>query len=260
MQPAGEVALHVEIAGRGPCLLLAHGFAGSARNFRRQLRSLAGSWRCVAYDARGHARSGAPDDPAAYTPALLRHDLGRVLDRAGEERAVLLGLSLGAAAALDFARHQPARVRGLVLASYPAPGGAARARAFAEAIEGEGLEAAGARFVWGAGSGLDARGSAFVRQGFLEHRPHALAHLLRGVLAELPALERLVPELTGLAIPTLLLAGGADPGSLGAAQALAAALPRARLEVLEGAGHVLNLERPREFDALLERFLAELPP
>jgi pimeloyl-ACP methyl ester carboxylesterase len=195
----------------------------------------------------------------------LAADVGRVLDARGAERAVVGGLSLGAAAALAFARSHPERVRGLVLASYPASrhsaqrGGFARiAAAFADAIEGEGLEAAGARFVWGPDSGLDPRGAAFVRQGFLEHPPHALALTLRGVLGALPDPEALAPQLTALEVPTLLLAGGDDPGSLASGAALVAALPHGRRVVLPDAGHVVNLAAPTAFDAALRVFLEEL--
>jgi pimeloyl-ACP methyl ester carboxylesterase len=53
-------ALHVEAAGQGPGIVLAHGFGGSARNWRPQLRALRAQKRVAVYDARGHARSEAP--------------------------------------------------------------------------------------------------------------------------------------------------------------------------------------------------------
>jgi pimeloyl-ACP methyl ester carboxylesterase len=60
-------ALHVEVHGPHAAtgVVLAHGFGGSARNWRPQLRALRGRYRVVVYDARGHARSEAPAQPAA---------------------------------------------------------------------------------------------------------------------------------------------------------------------------------------------------
>jgi pimeloyl-ACP methyl ester carboxylesterase len=259
--------LHIESRGDGPVIALAHGFGGSARNFRGQARSLSDAWRVVTWDARGHARSDAARDPAAYTLDALAEDVGRVLDAQSPTAvsAIVGGLSLGAAAALAFARARPDRVRGLILASYPASrrtsqrGGFTRiAHAFADAIENDGLEAAGERFVWGAESGLDARGAALVRQGFLEHPPHALAFTLRGVLAVLPEPETLAASLARLDLPTLLVAGGADAGSVASHQALAAALPRVRSVVIPDAGHVVNLAAPAAFDATVRDFLGAI--
>ena len=256
------VPLHVEVSGSGGSVLLAHGFGGSARNFRPQLRALRGRYRTILYDARGHARSGAPESAADYTPDWFVSDLGRVLDGAGAERAVVGGLSMGAGVALRFALAHPRRVQGLVLASFPGSaragaGIAARAAGFARALDEEGLLAAGERFVWGERSGLSPRDAALVRQGFLEHPPHALAHVLRELVAVQPAVEDLAPRLVTLDLPALIVAGEADAASVATGRELAVALPRARLVLVAGAGHVVNLERPEAFKAALLAFLAE---
>jgi len=254
-----DPVLHVDARGQGMAVVLGHGFGGSARNFRPQLRELQADYRAVAFDARGHARSGAPREPGAYSLPSFVSDLGRVLDTQGGGAGVVGGLSMGAAVALHFALLQPEAVRGLLLASYPGSrstgGFASFAAPFAEAIEREGLEAAGARFVWGEASGLGPQAAALVRQGFLEHPPHAVAAILRELLAELPELSALAPRLMGLDVPALIVAGGADQASLEASRRLADALPRAQLQVVEGAGHVVNLEKPREFNAALLDFV-----
>ena len=259
--PAPPPHLHVEVEGQGPWVVLAHGFGGSARNFGSQARALRDAYRIVRYDARGHARSAAPGDPAAYTPEMAVDDLRQVLDEVGADVAVVGGLSMGAATALRFAQAAPARVRGLVLASYPAgpAGGISRvARPFADAIEGRGLEAAGAEFAWGPSSGLDACGAALVRQGFLEHPPQGLVHTLRGVLAAWPSLDALAPTLATVRAPALLVAGERDAPSLGASRTLTAALPQARLVVVPEAGHVVNVAQPAAFNAALRAFLDAL--
>ncbi len=252
------VELHVERVGAGPLVLLAHGFGGSARNFRPQTRALRPRYRCVTYDSRGHARSHAPAEPTAYDLAALSGDLLRVLDSEAATSACLGGLSLGAAVALRAALRRPERVAALVLASPPPGGGGERSRAFAQLLESDGLEAAGERFVWGPGSGLDARGAAWVKQGFLEHSPQALASILRSTLAVLPTPRELEGELARLDVPVLLLAGEADRPSCAAARELQERLPRARLHVFHGAGHVVNLERPAELNEALLGFLDSL--
>ncbi|HZP42857.1 MAG TPA: alpha/beta fold hydrolase [Candidatus Binatia bacterium] len=255
-----EPRLHVEVDGTGPIVLLAHGFGGSARNFRPQARALAARYRVVRWDARGHARSGAPSDCAAYAPHVLVADVGRVLDRVGATTAVVGGLSMGAAVTLQFTLAHPERVRGLVLAGFP-PGPAvagsftALAGTLADAIEREGLEAAGARWVWGEASGLDPASARLVRQGFLEHSPRGLACTLRSMPALIPTPE----DLRRVHVPALVVVGAEDRLSLAASRALGAALPGARLEVVPDAGHVVNLAQPAAFNAALVRFLDALP-
>jgi proline iminopeptidase len=262
--PSEPIRLHVDARGEGPAVLFLHGFAGSARNWRVQTRALSDRYRTIAYDARGHARSEAPEDPRAYgADALVRDALG-VLAGQGAARAVWVGLSMGSAVALEAAIRAPEAVRALVLAAPPAGRGgggiSGHAAAFADAIERDGLEAAGERFAWGPPTTLSERDAAWVRQGFLEHPPHGLVHTLRGFLALWPPPRERAAELARVRVPALVVAGSLDGPGTASARELGAALPRARVEIVEGAGHVVNLARPAEFGALLEAFLAAHAP
>jgi pimeloyl-ACP methyl ester carboxylesterase len=256
--------LHVDADGEGPAVLLAHGFGGSARNFLPQARALRDRQRVVRWDARGHARSEAPDDPRRYDAACFVADARRVLDEAGTTPAVVGGLSMGAITALQVALAHPERVRGLLLASFPAGpnsrhGISGIALAFADAIATDGLEAAGRRFVWGPDAGLDERAAALVRQGFLEHSPHGLVHTLREYVAHFPTPDELAPELRELHVPTLIVAGEHDAGSRPPSELLEALLPNARLVVIEAAGHVVNLHQPQPFNMAVSDWLESLP-
>ncbi|HWP65429.1 MAG TPA: alpha/beta fold hydrolase [Candidatus Limnocylindria bacterium] len=256
--------LYIEVDGDGPTVVLAHGFAGSARNLGPQARALRDRYRVVRYDARGHARSEAPDDPRAYSLGALAADMGRVMDEVGAREAVVGGVSMGAVTALAFAGAEPARVRGVVAAALPASprsgrGLGSKAHAFADAIERWGLEAAGARFVWGPESGLDARWAQLVRQGFLEHAPHALAHGLRGVVAHWPEMDELAAPLAAAGIPLLVIAGATDAGAVASGRALADAVPGAELAVVPDADHLVNLEQPARFNEVLRAWLDRLP-
>jgi pimeloyl-ACP methyl ester carboxylesterase len=241
-------------------VVLAHGFGGSARNFGPQMRSLRDRYRVVRYDARGHGRSEAPAEPRAYAPATFVDDMRRVLDEVGAPAAVAGGLSMGAGIALRFALAQPARVRALVLCAFPAgaddgDGFAGKALGFADTIERDGLEAAGEAYVWGPQTRLDRNAVKFVRQGFLEHPPHGLALTLRGVIALQPPVPALRPALEAIRCPVLVVVGSEDGPSRRACDALAAAIPQARLVVVPGAGHVVNLQKPDEVSAAMHEFL-----
>ena len=250
------VRLHIERRGAGAPVVLAHGFGGSARNFRLQARDLAASATVLAYDARGHARSEAPAEADAYDFERLVDDFERVAGEAGGP-VVAGGVSLGAITALAFAARRPERVRGLLLASLPGTGPerVAWAVGFADAIEREGLDAAGAQYVWGERSRFDPEGARLIRQGILEHPPHALAHILRRTLSTPPNASALGEPLRGRELPVLILAGSDDSPAHAPSRALAETLPQATLEIVPNAGHVLNLAAPALFNDRLRALL-----
>lgn len=241
--------------------LLLHGFGGSARNFRPQARALRNRHRVILFDARGHSRSEAPFDPDEYGPRAFVDDVHRVVtEEAGTAGVILGGLSMGAGIALCYALVHPERVRALVLAGFPPPGDPSPdgwALRFADAIERLGLDEAGAEFVWG-GERFDDAAKKLIRRGFLEHAPHALAHILRRVIAVQPAVEDLAPELRKIDVPARVLVGERDRPSRGPSERLAALLPAARLVVIAGAGHIVNLEKPELFNAHLDDLSSEL--
>jgi pimeloyl-ACP methyl ester carboxylesterase len=267
---SSSVRLHVEFAGSGTAFVLAHGFGGSARNFRPQSKAFGRTHRVILYDARGHARSEAPSVADAYGFERLVDDYERVAlgetsaSGAADDAVIAGGLSLGAATALAFALRRPERVRAVVLASPPGgvddPARRSWALAFARAIDERGLEAAGAEFVWGERARFDPRGAALIRQGLMEHPPAGLAHILRQTLAELPGPSALEAELRRFPHPALIVAGSDDASALGPAHALARSMPRAELVVIPNAGHVVNLAAPDAFNEACRDFLERVGP
>ena len=147
-----------------------------------------------------------------------------------------------------------------MLASFPSGpdsgrGISAQAMPFADAIDRDGLAAAGEEFAWGPNSGLDERGRALVRQGFMEHAPHALAHTLRELLARLPSPARLRDRLVDFQAPILILAGDRDEASVEAGRILSSASDRITFEIIADAGHVVNLAQPAAYNACVLEWL-----
>ena len=110
------VELAVSEDGQGPAVILLHGLTATRRYVVMGSRSLPRSGhRVIAYDARGHGRSSPAADPAGYEYEDLGLDLEAVMDRAGIERAVLAGASMGAHTLLWMALNRPSRVAGIVV-------------------------------------------------------------------------------------------------------------------------------------------------
>ena len=267
--PAAEpspVPIAAEETGAGRPLVLVHGWAMSSRLFAPLRDRLAG-FRVVTPDLRGHGRS-----PAAPTATLEDHvaDLAGLFERLGLEDALLAGWSLGAQEALAAAPRLGPRVAGLaLLAGTPRftlaegwPHGLAAATVEAMALR---FRRDPARVLARFFDGMFAPG---------ERAPEERRALAEELLAAAPApsppaalagLDQLArvdlrESLGEVERPALVLHGSADSVCPpGAGAFLARRLPRARLAVIEGAGHAPFLTRPAECAAALEGFARELP-
>jgi len=105
-----DVDLHVVEKGDGNPVVLLHGFPELAYSWRHQIDALADSgYRVLAPDMRGYGRSDAPDSIEAYDVVELCEDVARVLENSGAERAAVVGHDWGANVAWHFALIHPDR-------------------------------------------------------------------------------------------------------------------------------------------------------
>lgn len=261
----GDVTLHMVERGAGPPVVLVHGFACGRRMWASQLRALAPRFRTIAYDQRGHGLSAAPDDPAAYSEAILADDLAALIRGLGLGPAHVVGLSLGGAVALQAAVRHPELLASLTVADGGSgsddPAAAQRgALAWAERARTGGIEAHVAAMLatpfvetYLARGGRRAR--RHVELLVRRHPAHGLSHVLVEVLrTRVPFYER-GPALGALALPTLVICGALDRACRGPSAFLAETIPGAELRLLPGIGHMSCLEAPRAFNDALLGFL-----
>jgi 2-succinyl-6-hydroxy-2,4-cyclohexadiene-1-carboxylate synthase len=225
-------------------LVLLHGFTQTRQSWRRTVAALGGRYRALAPDLPGHGQA------AERRPASFSACAAYVRALAGE-RCVLAGYSMGGRIALHTALAVPGLVDRLVLIGA-SPGIAdpaereARRRAdeaLAERIEEVGVVAFAEE--WGSQAlfaGQDERVAAAAHADRLRNTPHGLAAALRGLGTGV--MTPLWDRLPQLAIPVTLVVGERDAKFHAIAERMAAALPDARLEVVRGAGHAVQLERP----------------
>lgn len=108
--PVKHGKLYFEMTGSGEPIVLIHGGQMDCRIWDAEVELLRSNYRVIRYDVRGYGRSPAPTE--VYS---LHEDLARLLDRLEVPKAHLVGLSLGGAAAIDFAIAHPERVGKLVV-------------------------------------------------------------------------------------------------------------------------------------------------
>jgi len=251
--------IEYEATGEGPAFLLFHAFPLGLFMWDAQAEALAATHRVVRFDARGFGGSDLGEGP--LTMERIADDGAALLDHLGIEKAVVGGCSMGGYAALAFVRRHPQRLAGLLLQDTRAGADTAETRqsraALAARVLAEGSGAAVEAFLPKlVGETTRSEQPALVaslRERILAIPPQAIANALHGLAARADSRE----TLPTIAVPTLVLVGAEDvltPPS--EAALLAAAIPKARLDVIPAAGHLANLEKPAAVNAALRAFLA----
>ncbi len=239
------VRIYYESFGTGGTpVLLSHGFGSSSRMWEPNLAALSAGRQVVAWDLRGHGQTECPATEEHSGSASLG-DMQALIGLTGAERAVLCGLSLGGYLSLSFCRAHPERVAALVLCDT-GPGFRNdearrkwndRATAQAARIERDGLSALG-------------------KDGQFHTDPGGVARAARGILTQQDA--SVIDSLPSIGVPVLVVVGSEDTAFLGAADYMTAKIPGARKVVIEGAGHVSNVDAPSDFNEAVSGFLAGL--
>jgi 3-oxoadipate enol-lactonase len=242
----------------GDVVALLHGLGGSRTAWEPQLTALADAgWRAAAWDMPGYGESAAP--PSWTFEALA--DAAATWAARLSGRAHVVGLSLGGMVALHLALRHPHVVRSLVVCdSSPAFGfdgttdGATWVDERLAALHDGGSPSAIAPALLRSIMAPDATGIDAAVAAMSRIDTEALA----GAIGCVPTHD-LVGRLGAIDVPTMVVVGELDQETPPHySEHLAANIPGARLEVIAGAGHLSNLERPEAFDALLVRFLAGL--
>lgn len=256
----GGARLYYEEAGHGTPLVMLHGGLLDATSWDAQFDVLSAGYHAVRYDARHHGRSES--GPGEFSNF---EDLRGVLDALEIDQAIIMGLSLGARTAIDFAISYPNRVAALVLVSPGASGLERHSEAFAahsqEFVRSfqDGLEAAVDYFLRWTLDGPTRSSSAVDASVREKARTMAATSVVKqrsgNVLKELdpPAVGRL-PEIQP---PTLVVTGELDqPYIQELGRLVAAEAQDAEIALIPHAAHMVNMEAPEAFTEVILRFLA----
>ena len=245
------IEIYYQEHGSGFPVVLTHGLGDCAELWSPLAEALAGGYRVVSWDMRGHHRTEAPEEPSQYTQDLVVEDLRALCDHLGIERAVHGGHSLGGYTGMRFYEKYPDRVAALILygtgPGYRNPEGS---QAWTDRM---------AKLADWQESNFDRddrRPTKDLRVGspalgpVAEHVVRGVAGVARGVMAH-PSFV----DATTLHVPSLVIVGEHDKGFRASADYLAAKLPDGREVVVTEAGHLAALERPDVFNAAVREFL-----
>jgi pimeloyl-ACP methyl ester carboxylesterase len=251
----GGLSIAYTKAGRGPALVLLHGFLSDSRVWKPQLEGLSDAFTIIAWDAPGAGQSQDPRD--TFRLQDWADCLAGLLDVEGVESAHVLGLSWGGMLAQELYRRQPRRVRSLVLADTYAGwegslGKATSDERLATCLRDSSLppQELVPKYLSSMHSGSASQEQQEEWAGIMADF-HPVGFRLMAETSAPDTSDRLLK----IDVPTLLIWGDADARSpLSVARQFHDAIPNAKLVVIPGAGHVSNLEAPAQFNAEVRSF------
>jgi pimeloyl-ACP methyl ester carboxylesterase len=247
VNPLDGTRVAYAVSGEGEPLLLVHGSALSKAIWRGfgYLKELRQHHRVITVDLRGHGRSDKPHRPEDYAMELVVADLLAVLDATGVEATHYFGYSFGARAGFAVAAAHPGRLR-----SFVSAGGSYRV--------GEGV--IGDLFFPQWESTLAASGMQGFVAGWEQTRAAFLANDAAALLAYFRRTEKEAgldeAVVSGITIPTLLLAGSRDTPRLADSLRAAELMPAAQVLALPDRTHASTLFPATDVLAAVMPFLA----
>jgi len=258
--------LYYEIIGKGEPLILIHGSFGDRRFWDLQFTELSKKYKVLRFDLRGFGRSALPKENEIYRDA---DDLNALIDFLGIKKAHLCGLSFGSFVVFDFALSHPdkclslipigPRVAGDDLDEYKTPNvdtlrpiivkvtDIAKTKGAKEATD----------YLW---TGDHAMGKAVATT----RTRHALLKMgyeyswwryLHGNKREF-AFPMAIKKLNEIKTPTLIVTAEYDLALCkDVAAIIAKEIPGAKLVSIKGAGHIMNMDQPKEFNKIISKFI-----
>lgn len=253
---ANGVRIRYSLAGdpAAPVVLFSNSLATSLEMWDRQAAALAGRYRVLRYDTRGHGLSEAP--PGPYDFERLAADARGLLDALGIGHAVFVGLSLGGMIAQVAGATWPDRFPALVLCDTAMTMDAKVWQQRIALVTREGLDPV-----------VEPSLGRWFTPGFAAANP-AVMDEMRGIIRQTSVAGflgcaaairdmDLKPTTATIRQPTLVICGADDPSTPPAeARAIQAAIPGATLELIADAAHLPNVQQPAVFNELLGGFLA----
>jgi len=233
--------------GSGDPIVFMHGGLMDHQSWGNQ-RPLAGRFRLIMPDTRGHGRSGGAELPATY--AAFADDVIGIMDRLGLDSATIVGFSDGGCAALHLALQHPHRVRNLVVIGTP----------YSLASYNDGVVE---RFSAMSPEDLDAA-RPLVKEVVAKMRAHMNAaewegywqRIVKGLWTSEPNFS--LSDFAGLPMRTLILYGEHEKSvRVRASEELAATIPDCRLKYVPGATHSAAQDAPSFVNEAIRRFLDE---
>lgn len=252
------ITINYRDEGEGEPVIFIHAFPLNRKMWDEQVAVVKDHFRVIAIDLRGFGDSDAPEGVCEMLQ--MAADVRELMKDLSIDSATLVGLSMGGYVSLAFYRAYPEAVRAMVLADTRATAdneeGREKRMKSAEKAESKGAAAIADDMVPVAlaDATRETRPDIVKRMRTIteENSPRGIASAQRGMAARLDSNDLLGK----MKFPVLIIVGSEDKLTpVKDSEALRDAIQGAEFKVIEGAGHLSNMERPEEFNAVLMDFL-----
>ena len=247
--------------GEGSSVILLHPFPANHEFWLPVAETLAGRYRLILPDMRGHGDSGVGDGPATMDKHAA--DIARVMDDAEIGRAPLIGVSIGGYALFEFWRRHRERVPALGLCNTKAPADGAEARAGRLQAANDVIERGTEPFFQSMIPRLLGKTTREARPDLVEGAlrmmrkmsPEDVAQVQRGMVERPDSVD----TLKTISVPTLIVTGDEDIlTGVNEAELMRQHISSGELRVIAKGGHYSPWEQPEEVGRLLRQFLERL--
>ncbi len=246
-----------------PVIVFIHGFPFNKTMWTEQIDALKGEFRVIAYDVRGHGSTNIGKE--AFSIELFGQDLIDILDELKIEKATLCGLSMGGYIALNAISKFPNRFDGLILCDTTCKAdtseGKEKRMKTILSVETHGREVYAKEII----KKLVTPDTFKTKKIEVEKiKSWIIDTPVQTIVKPLQALaerKETCSQLHSIKVPVMIIVGELDEITpVSDAKQMHDLITGSKLEVIEKAGHVSNIEKPEVFNSLLVEFLKEVYP
>ena len=268
--PVADGTIWYEDRGSGQPLVCLHGGWQNSKSWQTQVDRFSDEYRVITYDLRGHGRTGATD-ARRYSIELFVDDLERLLAHLDVQRPILCGISIGGMILQSYLDRHPNRARGAVIGGplqsmppvdippamkpffSPLPAIAGMVSTIGPTATFQSLLTAIRATVGGPWLTLDSAVRAQAMDALGEVSPDEYVKIFQALYQFLP------PNLSHVQTPALVLYGDHEaPAVKRQGERLAGTVAFGSWQELPDAGHLVNQDNPRAFNAACAEFFASL--
>ena len=262
---ADDAAIYYEITGDGPPVMFFHGYALNSLMWEFQKPAVTAKFRMITVDLRGFGQSSCS---RRWSGNIMADDISGLIESLDLRDLTVVGFSMSGPVAFRLALAHPERIKKLVMVSSILPSSGRprkNSQNLAQKRELDILTLQGVN-AWAEKVGLKEGpmvGNIFKRNPASKelwdkmlnrHNPDFLRCMMQARENTSPS-ENWRYRLKEVVQPTLIVAGAQDDRFLDASRYMHREIPNARLAIIHGAGHMVNLEKPEEFNQALMGFL-----